>query len=493
MRKQARLIVIIAALVSILVKPCVEAAGADKMVTLTVKVQDEEGKPVPTARVNIYEGFWQEYIVRPPDYQGDTNANGIARIEILAKGGKKLAFSIEVSREDMETKTRDVDKGRDFPTKLPLEKFTLKKKSEGGAGAIINVAIDVKNEGHDWIEGASVVILDTALGTATGRFPGVSGGDGRAVIPVLYGSTDPEEKVEVDVSKNGYKDKKIFITLNKTQVGTMVLGGIVVLDEIAAGAAKVTVTVIDKENKKGVGDATVILDGAGYHSEKTNGEGNASLLVQEIGTFAVRISQEHYESGTTQIRLQGEAEKALTVELEPKEKKDEGNDTIAVTVLAKDPTDEKSKPAPLPGALVKAGGAGTSTDGRGQATLKGAFDVKQEVTVSANGYKSQSKVVGVAKILHYSNGTGSTTFILDPDLSENSPIRLIVEVRGPKGALKGANVDFSLANGRQLYGGSTDSNGERDFRSNDAGDVPIAELRKGLAVTVKSEGYKEEI
>jgi beta-lactam-binding protein with PASTA domain len=117
--------------------------------------------------------------------------------------------------------------------------------------------------------------------------------------------------------------------------------------------------------------------------------------------------------------------------------------------------------------------------------------VKQEVAVSANGYKSQSKVVGVAKILHYSNGTGSTTFILDPDLSENSPIRLIVEVRGPKGALKGANVDFSLANGRQLYGGSTDSNGERDFRSNDAGDVPIAELRKGLAVTVKSEGYKE--
>lgn len=488
----------IAAVVSILVKPCVEAATADQTVTLTVKVSDEEGKPVSNARVNVhYQGFWNKYTVQPPDYQNDTSADGIARIDIKAKDGEKLAFSIEVSREDMETKTRDVDKGRVFPTKLPLEKFTLTKKSESGTGAIINVAIDVQNEEHNSIEGASVVILDTALGTATGRFPGATGGDGRATIPVLYGSADPEEKVEVDVSKNGYKNKKTFINLNKKQVGTNVLGGTVMLEKIAGGAATVNITVIDKQNKKGVGDATVVLDGAGYHSEKTNGGGNASLLVPEIGTFAVRISQDNYEPFTGEIRLlQGEQEKALTFELEPKEKKDEGNDTITVTVLAKDPTDEKSRPAPLPGALVKAGGAGTATDGRGQATLKGAFDVKQEVTVSANGYKSQSKVVGVAKILHYSNGTGSTTFTLDPDLSENSPIRLIVEVRGPNGSTKDApineaSVDFLLPSGRVLYGGATSGQGERDFRSSDAGDVPIAELRKGLAVTVKKEGYKE--
>ena len=464
---------------------------------------DESGKPVPGARVNVYQGSYlragfRSGIVVPPDYQTETNAEGIARLLVSVKSGEKLGVSLEIAHEDRETATRDIDLGTTFPTRLPLEQFTLKKKSERRAGPTITVVVDVQNAEHEGIEGASVLIRDSSLGAASGQFPGVTGANGRASISVVYGSADSKETVGVTVSKNGYKSVTKGIPLRSDQVGKTVTADPVVLEKAAGGGANVTVTVVDKQTTQGVGGAKVILDGAGYYSDATNGAGNVTFLVPEIGTFAVRISQDYYEPATDSIRLlQGEKERALTVAIEPKLKKDTGSDIIEVTVLARDPTDEKSKPAPLPGANVKAGTIGADTDVSGHATLKGAFDERQEVSVEANGYKSQRRTVGLSKIMHYSAGTGRTTFTLDPDLTENSPIRLIVEVRGAGGEkepIAGANVDFMLPPNRVVWSQETNANGERDFRSSDVRDVPIAELRKGLAINitnVTAKGYKE--
>jgi hypothetical protein len=94
---------------------------------------------------------------------------------------------------------------------------------------------------------------------------------------------------------------------------------------------------------------------------------------------------------------------------------------IEVTVLGKSSTDEKSKPAPIKGASVKAGGIIAETYGDGVATLTAEFAESQEVTVQANGYKTKTQKVQVNKPTATSAGSGTATFILEPELSVNSP------------------------------------------------------------------------
>lgn len=474
---------------------CASACAAQQ-VHLAVSVVDEKGAAVSSARVNIHQSklfLFRRGVVVPPDYQQETNAQGLARFVINIEPGAKLELAVEVAREDMASETHDLDLGTNYPTRLPLEMFILKKKSEGGAGPVIDVVIAVQNPEREPVVGASVLIWDTSLGSASGRFTGTTGADGRATIHVLYASADPREQLPVQVTKSGYQDGKSTVDLTKKQIGQTVPGGTVTIEKAAKDATQVTVTVLDEKRKSPIGDAIVILDGASYYKERTNAAGLATYLIPQTGTFTVRISQDNYRSTEGELRLvSGDKEKPVTFLLEPKATKDEGEDLIEVTVLAKDPTDEKASPVPLAGALVKAGSLSAATDANGVATLKGAFEERQEVSVDASGYKSQRRTIGVSKMLHYSRGKGTAKFTLEPELSEKSALRLIVEIHDASGAkVPNAKVDFVAANGVQLASFSSGSDGQVDFRSSENARAPIAELRKGITLNVQAAGYKE--
>lgn len=463
------------------------ALAADRDVHLTFKVVDEQGKPISGAKVNVHQSSLAaaNWLVMPPDHSEVTNAEGLARVTIKGKEGEEVKLAFEVAREDLESQKRNHNLAANSPARPPPIEFTLKKKSAAGSGPIISVVIDVQSEGEP-VEGASVLIRDSSLGAATGRFSGVTGADGRATIPVMYASADSTERLPAEASKSGYKTGKISINLAQKQVGKTVIGGTIKLEKASKDATKVTVTVTDSTNGHRVGDASVVLDGPGYYSQSTNSNGEVTFLVGEPGGYQVRISQDTYRDFTDGFRLvKGEKEKPLSYQMVPKAKKDEGHDRIEITVLKKDPTDEKSTPSPLSGASVKGGTISTATDANGKATLEGAFADRQEVSVQATGYKTQSKTIALSRFTPGSKGTASAKFTLDPDLSENSPIRIIVEVRDTAGTkISGANVDFYSASGALLGGGST-KNGVVDFRSSDSPSTPIAELRKGITVTVK--------
>ncbi|MFN2624086.1 MAG: PASTA domain-containing protein [Chthoniobacterales bacterium] len=472
------------------------SARADQVVYLTVSVTDQEGNNISGARVNVYQqeatrSSWADIPV-PPDYQEDTNAQGLARLQIKVATGQDLDVTVEVSREDKSAESHRI-KLKNFPTRLPLEKFVLKKKSEAGAGPTINVTIVAESEGKP-LEAANVLIRDSSLGAVTGRFTGTTGADGKTTIPVMYGSADKQERLSAVVTKNGYKTGTGIVELQEKQVGKTITGPTIALEKQDKSGTVVTVNVIDAKTKEGIPGATVTLDGPGYHYDNTNGSGVASFVVPEMGTFEVRVSEENHRPFKTQVRVRSnEQDKPPVIcEMEAKLRKDEGDDVIDVTVLWKDTTDESAKPAPLQGASVTAGSLTFTTDENGKVKLHGAFEEKQEVVVTAPGYKSQRRIVPVSKILHYSTGTGSASFTLVPELSENSPVRIIVKVEDAAGnKIEGAEVEFFSATGTSL-GRSGTKGGEVDFRNSTAPSVPIADLRKGITVNVsKKPEYKD--
>src|SRR5207248_10441385 len=169
---------------------------------------------------------------------------------------------------------------------------------------------------------------------------------GKTSIPGFYGSPDKQTTLPAEASKDGYKTARIGVPLTQKQVGKTIAGGTIKLQREVTNGIKVTVTVLDKNDHHGIGEANVVLDGPGYYPGSTNGSGEAAFYVAETGAFNVRISQDTYRPFSAQMTVlkdEKDKGKVVTYELEPKANKDEGRDIIEVTVLKKDPTDEKSK------------------------------------------------------------------------------------------------------------------------------------------------------
>ena len=459
---------------------------------LTVSIKDDEGKAVSGAHVNIYlsaaAAFFRKGVVAPPRYQELTNAQGVAHLTIAVAAGESLDLAIEVAREDLESQSRDLSLPPGFSPSLPEQQFTLKKRTASGNTDVVSAVIKVESEGKP-LEGANVLVNDSSLGAKTGRFTATTNGEGRATVVIWYASPDSTEELPIEVSKGGYKMGKGMLQLKKNQIGRTIAGPMITLEKEKKTGTVVTVRVVDSKNKEGIGGAQVTLDGPGYYYDNTNGSGVASFIVPETGSFEVRVSEENHRPFTTSVRvLANEQEKpAVVCEMERKATKDEGSDTIEVTVLWKDTTDVGTKPAPLKGAIVKAGTVSVSTDENGKGMLTGAFEDKQEVSVDAPGYKSQRKTVSVSRgISHYGAGQGKTTVTLEPDRAETSPLHVIVDVRDQKGPVEGASIDFFFS-GRLIWSAGKD----HDFRSSDVPDIPVTELRKGLTVTVSKTGYKK--
>jgi hypothetical protein len=482
----------------------------NRVVSLTVNVVESGGRRINGARINIYRSEISGSVVfaKPPDYQEYSNQNGTFTFNNVAvKAGEKLAISVEITADGMETKRQDFNFGTDFPDSITLPDFILVPRGGSSGDMVVTVEFTVHDGGNDhgFLDGVTVTVTYPFLNT---KFSGKTVG-GRVSIPVAltHNANFYKSDFTVQATMDGYSTGGSRITLYEKDAGKTVFGGPLVISKLKDSGIShdVTIHVIDpqKTPSTNLAGAKVQLDLGSHYEQNTDSDGNAKFTVAEFGNFTVNISMQNYETRSETIAVAGGDPTVSEFVLKPKEQTDstpkESNDTIDVIVLFNNPADPTSKPAPLPGAFVRASaeraGPGVTTDANGHATLAGSFEVSQSVTVTANGFISKTRSVGLNKLFRYSSGQGSTTFTLDPDLTENSPLDLIIHVRGVDGkSVPNATVDFftsaSRAAGVPAGTGSTDGNGNCKFNSaSDSPDVAVSDLRANLTIDVHRTGY----
>ncbi len=497
----------------------------------TVTVVDENGGPVSGASVSLSRDVWGPDSVLY-DNRMETGSDGVASTDIQIKGDSRSfgegwlyspTFDVEIRKDDLSGKVRfqivggKTSQGYRYPQYI-ARRVIVRNFEHGQAKqkATINVTVGVEDDKHNAVEGARVLITDPGLGAATGRFVGVTGADGRATIPFWW-TTSGEVNFGVHVSRTGYRDKETFITLNEHQVGTTVSSGTITLEKLNPGEEGVTVNVkvLNKKNGRGVVEANVVLDGGGgaYYSEETNGQGDVTFNVTQTGTFAVRITHSTLLPFSDEIRLVADdknKQRNFIFKAEGKDKEEQGEDTLEVTVLGKESSDDKAATVPVAGAEVRSGAIVGTTGSDGVVPLHGAFQEKTDLTVRADGYTTQVKKLtfknyykkqlqgllpNVAKSLIADEW--KTRIVLEPELTNQSAIRLSIDVKDSKGnGIPNAKLDFSAADGTYLplkdLGSNTrtDSTGNFLFQSSKLEEQDVATLRKGLVVSVTAGGYQ---
>jgi len=478
-------------------------------VFLTVQVMDGAGSPLSGAHVNVYVGYtgiatWgSDSVVRPNDGQGDTNPSGIVQIQISAKSGSNLGVTLEVSRDDMKTARQDVNFGTNFPDRPPLQKITLvpvtPDTQNSVPGAIGSIKLKFAVEDDDGPVGQANVAILMREKFVSKPFTATTGDDGNATVdvPVPHTAVYLSVDVEAYASKMGYTDSPHqAITLNESDIGKTFDEGILYVKKKPGfpGSLAVQVHVTDDQKNLPVPDAVVTLNRTQLYSQTTGSDGMATFSLSEEGNFDITINQQYYQAFSTSQLITSDAAptKPLEYSLTLKDSSLPSPDTINITVLHTD--DSGGDPQPLPGATVTDGQISATTDASGQAALTRNYDVTQDITVSASGYKSQVKSVRINKGMTLSAGTGSATFTLVPDNSVDSPFHVYVQVQNTRGdSIPGAGVDYYTAAGQRLYGNLVSaSKGFADFDSSVLkGIAAAADLRKsGLLVNVSATGFQ---
>lgn len=482
MKTQRGLIVTMTALALSLLFLCTASAAAqtpNKKVRLVVTVRDSEGNPVGNAKVNVYNEAG-------PLGGTDTSPEGVAVIIVettknFFNARPELSLTIRVVKTDFEPGQDQVDYSGSVPSEI-TRTITIRKNDIRAGDMTMQVQVLTADDSP--VEGAEVVVVENSL-LSPRSFSRQTDASGNAAITVSrYGS------FEVKVSKLGYPPTSrrvqgvagpVLVRLGKP-VGTIV-----------------TISVTNEDNQSGVGDARVVLSGVnvpGGYAQATDASGNATFIIPEKGAFSVTIRQSNYETFTgRQVTLTGEEKQSFAFTLKEKETKekedDNSSEAIVVTVLAKDPDDPNAPPKPLAGAWVKVGSVSAPTGADGRVVIRGSYDVTEDVTVTAAGYKMQGQNVAVNRTARADYRRGAATFILEPDLSENSPLRLVVTVldSATNKPVGDANVLVRLSS-RIIGQENTNSNGEAAFTFNNSEDAPLSKLRTGLRLDVAKEKYK---
>jgi hypothetical protein len=481
-------------------------------VVVTVKVVDNEGRDIIGALVNVYKGVLDAaWFASPPLAQDTTGANGSVTFKLPLRAGEIPDIRLSVSMEDMADQRRLLNLRAGFPTELPTERFVLIPRAGNGGDGFpsANIRVNVKDGQGNNLEGALVALTSREQTPSQRSKPHAksTGPDGSATVAIELMSLDPVEYIGVTVSKPGYKEFKDVMEVNnkwKVAVGKTFdyakpnkLGQLeslpIILEKLPDAAFEVKVTVLDGDTNNGVPDAEVILDGPDYATKTTDRDGVAILPVGKTGTYAIRISQDNYRSlsnGQVHVRPDPRLTVPDPFRLVPKRTRDEAQDTIEITVLGKESLDADSKTAPLEGAVVSDGRGGAGTDKKGQVILHGAYEITQQVTVTAKGYRTATKNVPMSRPF-LGKGNGNATFTLEPELSDSRPIRLVVEVRDaaePHKLLNQANV-YLQYKGKE-FAGEKAPNGEAIFTLTDNAEVPLSKLRSGFHVYAKAINYK---
>ena len=486
---------------------------------LTITVVDAKQKFVGGAMVSItHDTFGPE--IRPYDYRIETNANGVATAEVLVGVGRWgegwlywPTLDIQVNKGSQTGKDRVKVPGNRFTTgvRYPEEvrrTVVINRVDEANEVPIINVEVSVTDEESKPVEGANVLIKDSASGGMGGeRYSGKTGQDGKVTIPIQF---TLKKTYTIEVSRPGYASGSKMLPLDKDAAGQTVRPDVVTLKKTAkVEGVDVTINVKREGGELPVVDAHITFVGVsgtamGVYKTTTDNSGQAPLRIPGYGRFDVTISQDTYELfPKTQVQIDyGEEQKTLTFFMK---EKPTGDETVDITVLAGDVKNGQGGYEPLKGATVRIGQTSTITDAQGKASVNAkagivestqaqAFIEAVSVTVSANGYKSLSRSVEIQRKGPNQSGSASTTFVLQPgedEVSDTTPLGLIVVVSDLLGNLvAGADVDFS-SNGTLLWTHPTNAAGECDFGSKDRADLDISILRQGITVKVKHPGFKE--
>jgi len=159
-----------------------------------VLVKDEGGPAIPLAHVIVYQEHQNlsTLVVRPPDFQDNTNTHGFVRFPIKVPAGESLKLAIEVSAENFVGIKEDVDLGTQFQAQV-LKQFFLKPKTgtqeKPAETTTIKVHVERKTGGES-VEGARVTVFSLG-GITTNQFNGQTDDKGNAdiVTPLNMNST----------------------------------------------------------------------------------------------------------------------------------------------------------------------------------------------------------------------------------------------------------------------------------------------------------------
>ena len=375
------------------------SSRATAELTVLVTEQDPAGGKsslaIKQALVNVYFGSYGDYIVRPPDFQKETDVSGIAKFDIPVEPGKELEITVVASREDKKSMQRTLNLGR-LTKVVTFELATRVAEDTTGFPSAL-VKVEVLDNENKVVSGA-VVRIQSDIRTNERT----TGPDGVALVPIHFLTADSLVTFVIEVSKPGYKKgTKRFEVDNKwaKAVGKTFEPGRVYISRLVEGI-QLKVTVRDGETGNPVSDADVILEGRDYATATTDTSGVASVSVAKPGDYKVRISQDYYwPTKDAQIHIvEGVPPDPVEFSLRRKATKDAAEDTIDITVLAKDSTDDTS-PRPLSGAAVTDGRGTQYTNDQGQVTLHGAYDRAPNITVTAKDFESQTKRVPINKPL----------------------------------------------------------------------------------------------
>ena len=371
--------------------------------------------------------------------------------------------------------------------------ITLKKKAGEEERPPVAIAVNVKGEDGQGIPGAAITIKGPE-----GSYNGTTDGEGKTSVSVPF---IPKAEYSVGATKRDYEPKDRMVLLGATMDSATVDAPPITMKK---GAPRAGIRVTFKVTKAGttipvrqahikVRDMSKLLSDDYYLT--TNSEGVAPVRLPGPGSYPFAVTHDSFEPQEGQVQLgAGDPEKNLDIAL----KEIASDKTVTVTVLAGDVKNGRGGNEPLRGATVTGGQGSGITDSRGIATLTvrpyavDAGDAlnwaeKVELTVSANGYKSQTKTVQLKQQRIGQPWLANETFVMEAGedkASDDTPIKIVVEVRDPLGLLEVADVTLA-----SLGSGQTDSKGERLFDSGKRSAEELARLRKGIAIKVTRKNH----
>ena len=122
MKTQRSLTVVIATLVLLVLSLSITftATGSghpappdQRKVVVTVRIVDDGGNTISGVHISVYQG--EQYLG-----QGESDARGIAQVDVVVNTDKNVVLALEVSKPGMETKQYILKLGTDFPADLRL-------------------------------------------------------------------------------------------------------------------------------------------------------------------------------------------------------------------------------------------------------------------------------------------------------------------------------------------------------------------------------------
>ncbi|MEW6130205.1 MAG: hypothetical protein AB1757_24430 [Acidobacteriota bacterium] len=485
--KVSRIPIIPAIVLALLVLPywSSSAMQSKKTIKLTLQVKGPDGNPVGGARVYVWHDTWVPDI-RPADYREETHANGQVTLEVRA--GETSEVTIEVSKDDLQWTGNIKLSGTTI-----YRSIEIKKVSSDDDSKLIKVKVHVEGEKQEPIPGARIVFSDIG-GSRRSEADGYTDQNGDATLGVRAYT------YAIHAGKDGYQSGEVRISLNKFQSGKTITAPTIKLTKktVVETNVEVVVQVQNAKDLSNVVGAEVVLTGqagvtSGIYKGTTDGSGTARITLKAYGKFSLEISQEYFETLSSDVQIaQGEGEKNLPpYRLKEKSKKSEGNNLVSVKVLASD-----KNQAPIVGGTVSVEKISTATDATGLAMIRDVIGIDATsviITATAQGYKRQTKIAQVRRDYQYTDATASATFVMEPGEdppSEDTPIRLVVEIIDSFTQQPLSNTDVRIRFKGKLVGiENTNEFGEARFELKDSAPYSVAEFRSGLKVDAYHDNY----